>query len=355
MTEQLPIRPSFFRRAVTFLAGLYLLSMLLYLLGRFTIQDSFWLFSLVNSFAHLLFLPLPLLLILALLARSRRAFFSLLPIIILGLVWFGPRFLPKNIAPAQTLVLRVMTSNVWRLNPTPEAVAQLALDNQADVIFLQEVEPTTQQPTLTMLNAVYPYQNRLVDEIRASMYTSVNMTYSRYPFVSSEQIALNAPKMPYIYRSVIQVNGQPIALYNTHLTAPVTGSRRVQVSDDYFSRVALGFDDSERNQQLAALLAHLQTEPYPYIIAGDFNTSDLSMTYTWVASEMGDSFAEAGVGFGSSWPMVEALGWPSLPPFIRMDYIWHGQGLRTIKSWQGTFVGSDHLPLLAEFEVEQPA
>jgi endonuclease/exonuclease/phosphatase family metal-dependent hydrolase len=243
-----------------------------------------------------------------------------------------------------------MTNNVWRLNPTPEDVAQMALASLPDVGFLQEVQLSTQGDALEVLTSEYPYQTQLVDEIRLSMYKAVNITLSRYPFVESEQVALDLPDMPFIYRNVIEFNGERIALYNAHLITPFTEDPRLPVGDSYFAKVALGYDDHERNQQIDTLLAYLQNEPYPFIIAGDFNLSDLSMTYAGMIGQLHDSFIEGGNGLGNSWPEARALGLPAfLPPLVRMDYIWHSDGLQTVRAWQSEFVGSDHLPLFAEF------
>lgn len=348
MTKQSPTHPSRFQRFSNITAGLYLLSILIYLLLRFTLQDGLWWLGLVNTFAYIIFLPLPFLLLLALLARSRRAFLSLLPVIFLLLLWFGPRFITKNVAPDGT-ILRVMTNNVWRLNPTPEVVADLITIAKPDIVFLQEVQLSTQGDALVPLQNDYPYQSSLIDEIRIHLYTAANITLSRYPFVISEKIELNVANMPNIYRDVIEVDGQRIALYNIHLITPFSENPRLPIGDNYFAKVALGYDDEPRNQQLAALLAYLKTEPYPYIAAGDFNLSDLSMTYGSISGQMRDSFSEVGSGLGYSWPMAEALALPDfLPPLVRMDYIWHS-GLQALSAWQGAFVGSDHLPQFADF------
>ncbi len=350
MTVQPQNHPSFFRRITNRAAGLYLLFTLIYLVLRFTIQDRFWWLALVNAFAYLIFVPLPFLLLLALLARSRRAFLSLLPIILLILLWFGPRFLQKNTLTPDSTILRVMTNNVWRLNPTPEAITQLIVTAKPDIIFLQEVQLSTQGDALAPLNTDYPYQSSLIDEIRIHLYTAANITLSRYPLVISEKIDLQLANMPTIYRDVIEVNGQRIALYNVHLITPFTENPRLPIGDNYFAKVALGYDDEARNQQIATLMAYLKTEPYPYIAAGDFNLSDLSMTYGNINGQMRDSFSEAGVGLGYSWPVSRALALPDfLPPLVRMDYIWHSDELQTLKAWQGEFVGSDHLPQFADF------
>jgi vancomycin resistance protein VanJ len=352
LNEENQLHRSIFKRIVELCAGLYLLFMLIYVSERFTIRDQFWLMGLVNSFAYVLFIPLPFLFLLTLMARSRRAVLSLMPIILLIGLWFGPRFLPKATGMSDAAVLHVMTNNVWRLNPTPEDVANLILETKPDVVFLQEVQLSTQGEALAGLDLDYPYQTQLVDEIRLSMYEAVNITLSRYPFVESEKIELGLPNMPTIYRNVIEINGKRVALYNAHLITPFTENPRLPVGDNYFAKVALGYDDTERNEQIAVLLDYLRNETYPYIVAGDFNLSDLSMTYASITGQMQDSFIEAGVGLGNSWPEARALGLPAfLPPLVRMDYIWHSDGLQAIHSWQGKFVGSDHLPLFAEFAV----
>jgi vancomycin resistance protein VanJ len=349
MSEQSPSHPPLLKRLIVLAARLYLLFMVVYLVGRFIVQDGFWLLSLLNTFALLLFLPLPVLLILALAVRSRLALLNVLPVIALALLWFAPRYLPKSIALPEPPIIRVMTHNVWHSNPTPGAVSDLVLMASPDVVFLQEFETSAQLDGLTPLRAEYPYETNLEDTQRLDMYTASNITLSRFPFVESEQIALDTANMPSIYRNVIEIDGRRIALYNVHLVSPSNGRSRLNAGGNYIARYTFSFDDRERNQQIDALLAHLSTEPYPYIVAGDFNTGDLSMTYQRLRGQMADSFSAAGFGLGASWPVVDALGWPSfIPPLVRMDYIWHSSGLRTVSAWQGHFVGSDHLPILAD-------
>ncbi len=343
------------QRLVNAISLMYLLSMALYLLLRFTIQDRIWIISQLNSFALLLFIPLPIVLLMALLARSRRAVAYALPVLIIALLWFGPRFLPKNlpIPSANTPKLRVISSNISHFNIAPERVPALAASQNPDVIFLQEVQPDTQNDVLSALDEAYPYRTVQDDAMRLSLYTAVNITYSRLHFITSEQVNPQIPDMPLIYRNVIELDGQPIVLYNIHLLSPGGGGRfqrLTRFATNYFVRYALNFDDTARNRQIDALLIFLAAEPYLYIVAGDFNTSDFSMTYIQLAAHMHDSFADAAVGLGGSWPAARALGLPSfLPPLIRIDYIWHSDGLQPTSAWEGDFVGSDHLPMFADF------
>ncbi|MBI1279851.1 MAG: hypothetical protein GC179_17115 [Anaerolineaceae bacterium] len=352
MAGSISPHPSLLRRITNTAALSYLILMIVYLVLRFTIQDRHWIMSEINSFAPLLFIPLPILSLVSIWVRSRRALLYLLPIVILVAIWIGPRFLPKN-RITQAIPLRVMSNNVSHFNIDPERVARLALAENPDIIFLQEVQLSDQEQALKPLDDAYPYQTRQQDEMRTGMYSAVNITYSRFPFVISKEIDPHIPGMPTLYRNVIEFRGQRVALYNIHLLSPGGAGRWTNLTNNYFVHYALGFDDATRNSQIDALLAYLATEPYPYIVAGDFNTSDFSMTYTQIAARMQDSFAEAGVGLGSSWPAARAFGWPAfIPPIIRIDYIWHSAGLQAVNAWKGDFDGSDHLPMFADLALK---
>lgn len=338
------------RQLVASSAGLYLLFMGSYLLVRLLFGDSFWPLNLLNTFMLLLFVPVVPLFVLGLLVRSRQALLCLIPIALVLVVWFAPRFVPRSSPEGEQL--RVLSNNVWHANRTPEAVVALVQGAQPDVVLLQEV--SIYNNPLAALAADYPYRTAQADLIRAELYEANNVTLSRLPFVISEVIQLDLPLMPAIDRNVVEVAGQRVAFYNVHLAAPDGGLPRGGIGlHIYPVRAAFAFDDSEHNRQIDALLTHLANEPYPYIIAGDFNLSDLNATYNRLAAHMTDCFSAVGYGMGESWPAVEALGWAAwLPPFLRVDYIWSGSGLRAVRAWQGPFVGSDHLPLVADFVVD---
>src|SRR5690348_11253214 len=80
MTEALQTHTLIFRRIINGLCLAYLLLMALYGVLRLVVGDGYPRLSLVNSFAYFLFIPLPILLIVALLARSRVALMRLLPV-----------------------------------------------------------------------------------------------------------------------------------------------------------------------------------------------------------------------------------------------------------------------------------
>lgn len=338
-------------RFISAITNSYVALFLVYLLLRFAIGDRHWSISLVNTFAHLLFLPLLILLPLALLLRARLPALRLLPVAALGALWFGPYFLPKAEASTGGPTLSVMTFNIWGRNRYLAELAGYIRGVDADVVLLQEVPPDYAAQELPSLKDAYPYQFAPYDD---SGWAGV-VILSRYPMRAAQIVDLGLEKGRPQTRAVLDVNGQLVAVYGIHLSWPVSDARFALPSDSYILRVLLGYDDRRRNWEVEALIRRLQSEPYPYVIGGDFNTSDQSPTYQSLAAHMRDSFREAGRGFGASWPVSPARGlFALLPPVIRIDYLWHSPSLRALSAWRGQPAGSDHLPMLAVIELPRP-
>ncbi len=318
------------RFAFVWLASIYIAFMGSYWLSRWLGGDTFWRISLMNSFAHITFLPLPIFLVLAVKLHARKVLLGLLPAVIVGMIWFVPYFVPKiNAAPSGTTI-QVLTLNVWGNNHDLSGVEAWVRQSGADIVMLQEVSPAYAKDSLPHLRDIYPYQSAQADPTR----WGGNITLSRYPILSSEYIDLQVPGEPDPERLIVDVQGKSIAVYNVHLAFPAGDFHLNPPSQSFYFRVAFGFDDTKRNEQIAHLLDYLKSETHPFVMAGDFNTSDFSVTYSQLAAQL------------------RARGLPSfLPPLIRIDYIWHNDGLRTVESWQGPPVGSDHLPLLATLEL----
>jgi vancomycin resistance protein VanJ len=337
---------SLLKVAFTLIVAVYTVALACYLLMRVLFADRFWWLSLANTFAHLLFLPLLFLLPGAILFKLWRRALLLLPLALIGALWFAPYYLPRTAVASDGKTLKVVSFNVWHRNPNLEGVEAWLREVNADVLILQEIPPAYATDHLPNLLDMYPYQAVQPDDTREGN----NITLSRYPILSTDYIDLHVQNSPMPLRMVVDVEGQPVALYNIHLAWPVSRPRlRIPRQwSNYYTRVLLGFDDRQRNLQIAGLLDHLKTEPHPYIVGGDFNTSDSTPTYSQMAAQMGDTFREAGVGFGGSWPVSSARGLASfVPPLIRIDYLWHSDQFRAIEAKQGSPLGSDHLALVA--------
>ena len=84
----------------------------------------------------------------------------------------------------------------------------------------------------------------------------------------------------------------------------------------------------------------------PQIVMGDFNMPGESTIFQRDWSAMTDAFARTGWGFGfTKFSEVGPLTYGA-----RIDHVLSSEGWHCLRSWVGAPVGSDHLPLLAEFE-----
>ena len=78
---------------------------------------------------------------------------------------------------------------------------------------------------------------------------------------------------------------------------------------------------------------------------GDFNMPIESTIYRRCWSGLSDAFSMAGWGFGFT-KISEKLGWSY---GARIDHILFCEPWQCLHCWVGGEIGSDHLPLLAEF------
>jgi vancomycin resistance protein VanJ len=348
----MPVRQ--FIRAGMMLAGsVYVLGLTGYILLNLLAGDRFWWLAFLNNFAPWYFAPLLVIAPLMLLYRLRRLLNLNLTLALVGVLWFGPCFLPRFPAPAAGPTLRVLTFNTSGGNQQRDRVEAWLRQMNADVVLLQEIPESYVGGGLAALKDIYPYQFTQA----TSLHWWGNVTLSRFPFIETDRPDMEDTEMPVRQRVVIDYQGQPVAIYNVHLVMPTRGTPRLQSLakrfENPFLTMALKYDPTRRDGEVADLLAVLDKETHPYLVAGDFNMSDQTQIYRTLAARMGDSFHEAGWGFGWSWPVASEAGLPAFaPPLIRIDYIWHSAQWRTVTAAQGSQLGSDHLPLYATLELQ---
>jgi endonuclease/exonuclease/phosphatase (EEP) superfamily protein YafD len=114
-------------------------------------------------------------------------------------------------------------------------------------------------------------------------------------------------------------------------------------------RAEIEENTSERERQVAALAAAAATSTNLVVIAGDTNLPGLSHIYArYLASGSGawkDGFASVGNGFGYTFPARWKYG---LGPWMRLDRVLAGPGLRFLSFEVGGRGASDHCPVIAE-------
>jgi vancomycin resistance protein VanJ len=95
-----------------------------------------------------------------------------------------------------------------------------------------------------------------------------------------------------------------------------------------------------RSAQAEDLLSWTRELDAPVIVAGDFNTPPFGSIYGGLTGRYRDAFAEAGRGWGYTYP--------ARLPLLRIDYIFHSTAWSTLSAETAPPAGSDHRAVFAE-------
>ena len=154
---------------------------------------------------------------------------------------------------------------------------------------------------------------------------------SRHPIQQSQ--LLDQPRWhgrPVAARYEILFEGRTVVLYSIHLPTPrpvlsrfLSGRAVIELlGEDDAAGESTGYSAwiAERIALARALADVLEKEPRPFIACGDFNMPDHGIIYHTFASRFPDAFAEAGRGWGLTFPggkrgLVTLFG-----PWLRLDY-----------------------------------
>ncbi len=301
-----------------------------------------WLF-LVNSFALYWFLPLPAVIVIAVLIRQPLLLIGTGMVILLWAYFFGWMILPKQREPRDSgTQLTIMTFNLLGYNEHPQqAVAALRMA-EADVICLQELNPPTARAIQQDLISKYPHQ--YLDPYHGDAGMGV---ISRYPLQALE---VNLPGewigKPQVLR--LDIAGVNTLLVNMHAMSPRFADMEWTVR--------------ERERQAAVLAAFAARQSEPLIVAGDFNAGDMSRAYSIVTQQMQDAWREGGLGPGNTFPGANSpgssrriiAGTPAPQWLVQIDYIFHSPhwdvAWTRIGPWDGV---SDHRPVVARLALKR--
>ncbi|HHP7241232.1 MAG TPA: endonuclease/exonuclease/phosphatase family protein [Cyclobacteriaceae bacterium] len=167
--------------------------------------------------------------------------------------------------------------------------------------------------------------------------------FSKYPFVNTG-LVLTSPSSninDIIFADVL-INADTIRVYNMHLQSINLESgdiKNVESINGNIDNIQNKLSSSFviRSKQLKELISHLQSCPYPIILAGDMNDLPLSYTYLQLNRYLHNSFRDEGYGFGFTYNGVI--------PFLRIDHqFYRGLDLKKFKTLNNVDY-TDHYPI----------
>lgn len=265
--------------------------------------------------------------------------------------------------------LRVMSYNVYKfIDPNDEDksslevaanVAKMVKENNPDVLCIQEFAvfmPKTQRKACIagfgeMMGMPYHFYN-------TKSHFGNNVIFSKYPLAAiNEDIPFAKENL---YGTVARVDaGQKGCFYvlcchlisflltNDELAAlSEPGNNKEQVGEyrrSIISKLKTAYE--KRSVQVGEMLSDVPHDGRPIIMCGDFNDTPMSYTYHQIAKAgFIDGFVKAGRGIGHTYA--------GKLPWLRIDYVWANEQIQPMSFKRLRFKGSDHYPVMMDFNVK---
>ena len=236
----------------------------------------------------------------------------------------------------RVVAARVLSYNVGNGLAPADRLVQYLYYAGADIIGLQELAAGQADAIERQLYGVYPYRILHPDGFAGKGLLS------KFPIVASERHAF-AKGRPDL-SAMLEVGDRLVRVVVAHPRPP-----KVRVSGAAFDPVTL-----RQIQQVA----RLATQGAPTLVLGDFNMTDRQSEHgILTAAGLIDAFHEVGSSVHS---FPKRVGNPhrfgprtqniSLPPVIRIDYIWYTREFIARSAGIGRDAGSDHLPVVATID-----
>jgi vancomycin resistance protein VanJ len=337
------------RAVVNLTAVVYLLALLAVVAALRLIGERWWVTTIALYLPRIGFaLPLPLLVVALLLARSYRlllaqvlaAFVLLFPL--MGLHLGGPRGATPGARPFRLFTLNTGLGK----NGTGEILDRIRGANP-DVIALEEVDDDDVEALRLGLPG---YAFRHLDQF---------VIASRFP------IEAEVVPPPIVYDGHVQsaqyahcrlrTPAGPIRLFAVHPLSPHDAFNQLRgrglpyelLSGRILRSVSarrMEANTRQRLEQVRALAADAANSSEPVIIAGDTNLPGLSWAFSHWLGDLRDGFAETGRGFGYSYP-AQRMVW------MRIDRVLAGPRFRFLGVTTISPRISDHLAVAADLEL----
>jgi endonuclease/exonuclease/phosphatase family metal-dependent hydrolase len=282
---------------------------------------------------HLLMAAAAFALLAMVLARSRLVLISSVAILTVGAVTLAPEWvsLPAG-HPAPTI--RVMTWNLELGSEAAERLPAVLKATEADIVALQEVTPEAATAIENDPELVDRFPHRLLWPDRGVLGLGL---LSRLPMTAGDRRAVP----PIAWVTVTLDDGNLLRVLNAH---PLPG--RIAIVSPL--RLPVGFDPTERDQQLQAVRAianELEAPGDPVVLLGDLNVASTEPAYDDIVRDWRDAHAEAGVGPGWTWrpSRLEGLG----IGVLRIDFVLVTPDVRPVGIAQDCSQPGDHCAVAA--------
>jgi endonuclease/exonuclease/phosphatase (EEP) superfamily protein YafD len=277
----------------------------------------------------LLGIPLPILVIAALIWRRRMLWVLAVTTLILVVPFMGLVVHWPAAADAPS-TFRLMTFNVSRRLLDIPRLAQTIAETKPDLVVLQEGDQYA--------NYLWPqgWHAIVQDEfIVASPWPLVKHEFLPHPWALTTKV---------VVRFEVQAPGRTVQLFDIHLRTPRAGLDAVLHRKN---DAAQKLDNVLEERAVESITTSKWIAGFPgsKLVAGDFNMPVDSAVFRRDWTWLNNAFGETGLGFGFT--KLTDIG--RFRYGTRIDHVLYDDQWECVRSWVGENLGSDHLPLFADF------
>lgn len=190
---------------------------------------------------------------------------------------------------------------------------------------------------------------------------------SKFPILESSLLpAGTTPREARAARFVVDWNGRRIAVYSVHLRTPrdvLLGQWKGGLFYGLFG--FQGTPWAERSAQYQVfwdgqlddarmILDAVRQDPLPALVAGDFNSPHTGHVHLLLTRELGDAHAQAGAGFGFTFPGKTRNPLSAGGPWLRIDYIFFSRHWSAMTCTTEAERASQHRAVAARLALTAP-
>lgn len=258
------------------------------------------------------------LIILCLALFSRRRKLRITVGVLLGVNLWQVLYWPTTEEPSEGgESYTVMSFNIFMGNAEVDSLLAYIADKDPDILFLIETAHHWRN-VVQPLREAYPYHL-----VRYGSHENGVAFFSKYPLDPHDSTVTRA-----IAR--LQLPQGEVLLVGCHPPAP-RSQRHL----------------NNRNQYLDNVAQFASEQQMPTIVLGDFNASPWAPHFKGFWEESGLTLANQNLWIYPTWPAHDPFLW------VPIDHFLSRNGIAVTSVQRGEPTGSDHYPLLVEFQIEQ--
>lgn len=258
-----------------------------------------------------------------LLIREYAGFYLSLCISLFNFALILPLYHRPHPHPSSRHTYRILSANLLGPNRSYLQIHHMLQETKPDLAILLEYDHHHHEKLQDLLQD-FPHTYFLPRDDNFGL-----ALVSRLPLISIESLYLNQDRLPVVVAQLI-LDDHPLTIIGSHPTPPKSKELT-----------------AIRDRQINSLANFAAQQDGEVILVGDINTTSWSYPFHDLLRK--SKLMDSRLGFG-----VQPT-WPANMPLMRIpiDHLLHTPGIHITNRRVGSFNGSDHLPIIVEFNMNQ--